>query len=58
DMLQERGKLQTEISSQIQKSIDTNIPSLVDAFVRSYMSGHILHVHPAQPETTSVPEQQ
>ncbi|GJZ24578.1 retrovirus-related pol polyprotein from transposon TNT 1-94, partial [Tanacetum coccineum] len=24
----------------------------------SYMSGHILHVHPAQPQTTSVPEQQ
>ncbi|GJZ03600.1 hypothetical protein Tco_0536875 [Tanacetum coccineum] len=57
-MLQERGKLQDEISSQIQKAIDTNIPSLVDASVRSYMSGYILHVHPAQPQTTSVPEQQ
>ncbi|GJR80595.1 hypothetical protein Tco_0151380 [Tanacetum coccineum] len=57
-MLQERGKLQAEISSQIQNAIDTNIPSLVDASVRSYMSGHILHVHPAQPQTTSVPEQQ
>ncbi|GJT87086.1 hypothetical protein Tco_1068803 [Tanacetum coccineum] len=57
-MLQERGKLQAEISSQIQKAIDTNIPSLVDASVRSYMSGHILHVHPAQPQTTSIPEQQ
>ncbi|GKB47725.1 hypothetical protein Tco_0898478 [Tanacetum coccineum] len=54
----ERGKLQDEISSQIQKAIDTNIPSLVDASVRSYMSGYILHVHPAQPQTTSVPEQQ
>ncbi|GKC47371.1 hypothetical protein Tco_1065093 [Tanacetum coccineum] len=29
-MLQERGKLQAKISSQIQKAIDTNIPSLVD----------------------------
>ncbi|GJR79092.1 hypothetical protein Tco_0149877 [Tanacetum coccineum] len=57
-MLHERGKLQAKISSQIQKAIDTNIPSLVDAFVRSYMSGHILHVHPTQPQTTSVPEQQ
>ncbi|GJR04743.1 retrovirus-related pol polyprotein from transposon TNT 1-94 [Tanacetum coccineum] len=47
-----------EISSQSQNAIDTNIPSLVDASVRSYMSGHILHVHPAQPQTTSVPEQQ
>ncbi|GJQ97487.1 retrovirus-related pol polyprotein from transposon TNT 1-94 [Tanacetum coccineum] len=45
----EHGKLQAEISSQVQKAIDTNIPSLVDAFVRSYMSGHILHVNPAQP---------
>ncbi|GJX16970.1 retrovirus-related pol polyprotein from transposon TNT 1-94 [Tanacetum coccineum] len=43
----ERGKLQVKISSQIQKAIDTNIPSLVDASVRSYMYGHILHVHPA-----------
>ncbi|GJZ76889.1 retrovirus-related pol polyprotein from transposon TNT 1-94 [Tanacetum coccineum] len=57
-MLQERGKLHDEISSQIQQAIDINIPSLVDAFVRSYMSGHILHVHPTQPQTSSVPEQQ
>ncbi|GJV06646.1 hypothetical protein Tco_1344302 [Tanacetum coccineum] len=57
-ILQERGKLQAEISLQIQNVIDTNIPSLVDASIRSYMSGHILHVHPAQPQTTSVQEQQ
>ncbi|GKE22223.1 hypothetical protein Tco_1433735 [Tanacetum coccineum] len=57
-MLQERGRLQAEISSQIQQAIDNHIPSLVDESVRNYMSGHILHVHPAQPQTTSVPEQQ
>ncbi|GKB67192.1 hypothetical protein Tco_0928604 [Tanacetum coccineum] len=57
-MLQERRRLQAEISSQIQQAIDNNIPSLVDASVRNYMSGHILHVHPAQPQTTSIPEQQ
>ncbi|GJT86127.1 hypothetical protein Tco_1067844 [Tanacetum coccineum] len=57
-MLQEHGKLQAKTSSQIQQAIDINIPSLVDAFVRSYMSGHILHVHPAQPQTSSVLEQQ
>ncbi|GKG25918.1 hypothetical protein Tco_0399064, partial [Tanacetum coccineum] len=34
------------------------IPSQVDASVRSYMSGHILHVHPAQSQTSSVPDQQ
>ncbi|GKE65011.1 hypothetical protein Tco_1519172 [Tanacetum coccineum] len=57
-ILQERGNIQAEISSQIQKAIDNHIPSQVDASVRSYMSGHILHVHPAQSQTTSVPEQQ
>ncbi|GJT09707.1 hypothetical protein Tco_0856749, partial [Tanacetum coccineum] len=57
-ILQERGNIQAEISSQIQKAIDNHIPSQVDALVRSYMSGHILHVHPVQSQTTSVPEQQ
>ncbi|GKE11790.1 hypothetical protein Tco_1415341 [Tanacetum coccineum] len=55
---EQRGNIQAEISSQIQKAIDNNIPSQVDASVRSYMSGHILHVHPAQSQTPSVPEQQ
>ncbi|GJU99853.1 hypothetical protein Tco_1329124 [Tanacetum coccineum] len=32
-MLQERGKLQAEISLQIQQAIDINIPSLVDASI-------------------------
>ncbi|GJW40198.1 hypothetical protein Tco_0066043 [Tanacetum coccineum] len=49
---------QAKISLQIQKAIDHHIPSQVDASVRSYMSGHILHVHPAQTQTLSVPEQQ
>ncbi|GJU47445.1 hypothetical protein Tco_1204711 [Tanacetum coccineum] len=57
-MLQERGRLQAEISSQIQQAIDNHIPSQVDESVRNYMSGHILHVHPAQRQITSVPEQQ
>ncbi|GKE98322.1 hypothetical protein Tco_0021673 [Tanacetum coccineum] len=57
-MLQEHLKLPAKISSQIQNAIDTNIPSLVDASVRSYMSGHILHVHPAQLQKTSISEQE
>ncbi|GJZ63744.1 hypothetical protein Tco_0620165 [Tanacetum coccineum] len=57
-ILQECGNTQAEISSQIHKAIDHHIPSQVDALVRSYMSGHILHVHPAQTQTLSVPEQQ
>ncbi|GJV97020.1 retrovirus-related pol polyprotein from transposon TNT 1-94, partial [Tanacetum coccineum] len=56
-ILQERGRMQAQISSQNQNAIDNAIPSLVDASVRSYMSGHILHVHPAQ-ESSFVPEQQ
>ncbi|GKA63171.1 hypothetical protein Tco_0762777 [Tanacetum coccineum] len=47
---------QEEISSQIHKAIDHHIPSQVDASVRSYMSGHILHVHPAQSQTLYVPQ--
>ncbi|GJT80290.1 retrovirus-related pol polyprotein from transposon TNT 1-94 [Tanacetum coccineum] len=54
---EQRRNIQAKISSQIQKFIDNNIPSQVDASVRSYMSGHILHVHPAQSQTPSVPEQ-
>ncbi|GJW34342.1 hypothetical protein Tco_0054374 [Tanacetum coccineum] len=50
-ILQERGNIQAKISSQIQKAIDNQIPSQVDASIRCYMSGHILHVHPAQSQT-------
>ncbi|GJU56432.1 hypothetical protein Tco_1230146 [Tanacetum coccineum] len=54
----------THIKEQVKKqvpeqnAIDNHIPSQVDASVRSYMSGHILHVHPVQSQTPSVPEQQ
>nr|GEV14501.1 copia protein [Tanacetum cinerariifolium] len=57
-ILHERGNIQTQISSQIQQAIINAIPSQVDASVKSYISGHILHVYPAQPQTTFVPEQQ
>ncbi|GJW42544.1 integrase, catalytic region, zinc finger, CCHC-type containing protein [Tanacetum coccineum] len=57
-ILQEHGNIQAQISTQIENAIANVIPSQVDASVRSYMSGHILHVHPAQSQTSSVPEQQ
>ncbi|GJS80196.1 hypothetical protein Tco_0730077 [Tanacetum coccineum] len=57
-ILQERGNIQAKIPSQIHKAIDNHIPPQVDASVRSYMYGHILHVHPVQSQTPSVPEQQ
>ncbi|GKA00503.1 hypothetical protein Tco_0673053 [Tanacetum coccineum] len=57
-ILQERRNTQAEFSLQIQKADDNQIPSQVDASVRSYMSGHILYVHPIQSQTQSVPEQQ
>ncbi|GKC26019.1 hypothetical protein Tco_1028169 [Tanacetum coccineum] len=57
-ILQEQENIQAEISSQIQRAIANHIPSQVDASVRNYMSGHILHVHPVQSQTPSVREQQ
>ncbi|GJX57999.1 hypothetical protein Tco_0289389 [Tanacetum coccineum] len=57
-ILQEHRRMQAHISSQIQNAINNVIPSLVDASVRSYMSGHILHVHLAQVQSSSIPEQQ
>ncbi|GKA85302.1 hypothetical protein Tco_0806956 [Tanacetum coccineum] len=57
-ILQERGNIQAQISTQIKNAIANVIPSQVDASIRSYMSRHILHVHPAQLQTSSVPEQQ
>ncbi|GJV60577.1 hypothetical protein Tco_1466677 [Tanacetum coccineum] len=54
----ERGNIQAQISTQIENAIANVIPSQVDASVRNYMSGHILHVHPAQSQTSSVPDQQ
>ncbi|GKC70722.1 hypothetical protein Tco_1116605 [Tanacetum coccineum] len=53
-----RGNIQAQIKTHIDNAIANVIPSQVDASVRSYMSGHILHVHPAQSQTSSVPEQQ
>ncbi|GJU91850.1 hypothetical protein Tco_1304273 [Tanacetum coccineum] len=53
-----KEQVEKQVPKQIQNVIDTNISSLVDESIRSYMSGHILHVHPAQPQTTSVQEQQ
>ncbi|GKE85995.1 hypothetical protein Tco_1559737, partial [Tanacetum coccineum] len=51
--------LSTLVSSDTEKLQElTAISSLVDASVRSYMSGHILHVHPAQVQSSSVLEQQ
>ncbi|GJS75374.1 hypothetical protein Tco_0725255 [Tanacetum coccineum] len=57
-ILQERGNIQAHISTQIENAIANVIPSQVDASVQNYMSGHILYVHPAQSQTSSVPEQQ
>nr|GEZ39373.1 hypothetical protein [Tanacetum cinerariifolium] len=57
-ILQKRKNIHAQISSQIQQAIANDIPSQVDASVRIYLSRHILHVHPAQPQITSVPEQQ
>ncbi|GKE69493.1 hypothetical protein Tco_1527565, partial [Tanacetum coccineum] len=55
-----KEKVTEQVKKEVptQNAIDNAIPSLVDASVRSYMSGHILHVHPAQVQSSSVQEQQ
>ncbi|GKC58568.1 hypothetical protein Tco_1086166 [Tanacetum coccineum] len=54
---QERENLRAEITLQINNAITNHIPSQVDSSVRSYMSGHILHVHPTQASQASPQEQ-
>ncbi|GJZ86844.1 hypothetical protein Tco_0658454 [Tanacetum coccineum] len=49
--------MQAQISSQIQNAIDNAIPSLVDASVR-IICGVNSSCHPAQVQSSSVPEQQ
>ncbi|GJZ11501.1 hypothetical protein Tco_0546260, partial [Tanacetum coccineum] len=58
EILQEHGNIQAQILTQVENAIANVIPSQVDASVRNYMSDHILHVHPAQSQTFSIPEQQ
>ncbi|GKB67156.1 hypothetical protein Tco_0928568, partial [Tanacetum coccineum] len=58
EKVKKRVPEQVEISLQIQKAIDNQILSQVNESVRCYMSEHILHVHPVQSQTPSVPEQQ
>ncbi|GJS39905.1 hypothetical protein Tco_0564948 [Tanacetum coccineum] len=54
---QERENLWAEISSQINNAITNHIPSQVNYYVRNYMLGHILHVHPTQATPASAQEQ-
>ncbi|GKC41442.1 hypothetical protein Tco_1059164 [Tanacetum coccineum] len=53
-LILERQKTKEEMERMIAKAIIQEL----DTLVRSYMSGHILHVHPVQSQTPSVPEQQ
>ncbi|GKA40802.1 hypothetical protein Tco_0733395 [Tanacetum coccineum] len=50
-ILQERGNIQAEISSQIQKAIDHHIPSQLIASVRIYKCCHIPSCLPTQTQT-------
>nr|GEV81159.1 hypothetical protein [Tanacetum cinerariifolium] len=55
---QECENLRTEISSQVNDAVANHIPSQVDSSVKSYMSGHILHVRPTKDTPTSTQDQQ
>ncbi|GKB11501.1 hypothetical protein Tco_0845424 [Tanacetum coccineum] len=54
----EKGKIVEESMNKLLKEQSHSKSKQVDASVRSYMFGHILHVHPDQPTTTSAREQQ
>ncbi|GJZ90022.1 hypothetical protein Tco_0661949 [Tanacetum coccineum] len=55
---QERDNFRSEISSHVNDVITNHIPSQVDSSIRSYMLGHVLHVHPTQATPTTTQEQQ
>ncbi|GKB40191.1 hypothetical protein Tco_0885133 [Tanacetum coccineum] len=55
--------LPTMVDKHIKKQVMKQVPEQVQNQVlvnvaESYMSGHILHVHPAQSQTSSIPDQQ
>ncbi|GJT89130.1 hypothetical protein Tco_1070847 [Tanacetum coccineum] len=53
-----QGRYDIYITSQVNNAITNHIPSQVDSSIRSYMSNHILHVHPTQASQASTREQQ
>ncbi|GKB11376.1 hypothetical protein Tco_0845299 [Tanacetum coccineum] len=55
-----KEQVETQVPEQVKVQVPVSVGNyrLVDASIRSYMSRHILHVHPTQPQTTSVLEQQ
>ncbi|GJU80515.1 retrovirus-related pol polyprotein from transposon TNT 1-94 [Tanacetum coccineum] len=50
--------LPTIVDKHIKEQVIKQVPKQVRNQVLVYMSGHILHVHPAQSQTSSVPDQQ
>ncbi|GJV80676.1 hypothetical protein Tco_1516546 [Tanacetum coccineum] len=54
----ERENIQSEFTLRINNTITNQIHYQFDSSVRSYMSNHILHVHPTQASQASAQEQQ
>ncbi|GJU50529.1 hypothetical protein Tco_1220084 [Tanacetum coccineum] len=53
--------IKEQVEKQVLEKVKVQVPVYVAKGLlleRNYMSGHILHVHPTQPQTTFVPEQQ
>ncbi|GKD71609.1 hypothetical protein Tco_1325699, partial [Tanacetum coccineum] len=50
--------LPTMVDSYVKEQVKKQVPEQVRDQVLVYMSGHILHVHPAQSQASSVPDQQ
>ncbi|GJT24605.1 hypothetical protein Tco_0894542 [Tanacetum coccineum] len=51
-----RIKFEKQVPEQVQNQVPLYVTE--GLILESYMSGHILHIHPAQSQTSSVPEQQ
>ncbi|GJX10674.1 hypothetical protein Tco_0200533 [Tanacetum coccineum] len=54
----EQERTRAELSLQVSNDVATNVPPQVDAFLRNYMNNNILHVHPTESASSSIPNLQ
>ncbi|GJZ39116.1 hypothetical protein Tco_0585679, partial [Tanacetum coccineum] len=47
-----------KLSLQVTNDVANHVPTQVDSFLRNYMSSHILHVHPKEAASSSIPDLQ
>ncbi|GKC15686.1 hypothetical protein Tco_1012468 [Tanacetum coccineum] len=47
-----------ELSLHVTNDVANHVPTQVDSFLQNYMSNHILHVHPKEAASSSIPDLQ